>query len=87
MSRIFEALQYAEKERQQRDKTEQLRDETQSQPIPAAVNANTDQSSCKRCVAGRILRDGIIDFLCRLMGLYPWQCLRCQRRFRRFRRY
>lgn len=34
----------------------------------------------------RIKRDGLVDFLCRLIGLYPWQCNRCRRSFHRQQR-
>jgi hypothetical protein len=36
--------------------------------------------------AHRIKREGLVDFLFRLIGLYPWQCNRCRRSFRRHQR-
>jgi len=92
MSRIFEALQYAEKERLQRNKpAEQLREQPQkkfqagsSEPSGAADIANPAHSCF--LYAERLCREGLIDFLCRLVGLYPWRCSRCFRCFHRYKR-
>ena len=71
MSRFFEALQYAEKERLQRD--------TRTVVI-------VDPLHCCMEYAVRVRRKGLVDFLFRLVGMYPWQCSLCRRGSHRFRR-
>ena len=86
MSRIFEALQHAEKERSQREKsvTDHTRaDKEENSDAIAIANSAHD------CVqyAVRVNRVGATDFLFRLVGRYPWKCARCLRVFHRFKRY
>jgi hypothetical protein len=95
MSKIFEALQYAQIERLQRAATvqEPSGQETHAprwlKPDSTVDAIQDDAGSRCRCDqhSVRIRRQGLIDFLCRLFGLYPWQCFKCGRRFHRFRRY
>ena len=85
MSRIFEALQHAEKERRQRKSVEdQIR-------IPRGNVDRTlaiDTADPHQCMdyAARVSREGLLDFLSGLVGMYPWQCSHCHRCFRRFQR-
>jgi hypothetical protein len=93
MSKIFEALQYAQIERIQRDEmarrapsepkeqTRMLKPEKVSKPVQQkAVSCNCRQQST------RVARQGVVDFLCWLAGAYPWQCFQCGSRFHRLRR-
>jgi hypothetical protein len=86
MSRIFEALQHAEKERLQRTKSA----EEQRRFLKGSVDQarTVDMIVPHQCMeyAGRISREGFVDLLFRLIGLYPWQCSRCHRCFHRFQR-
>ncbi len=92
MSRIFQALQHAEKER--------LALATQANSVAEHATScqsnsseRTDSGEQKRCAhlcfeyAHRLRREGLIDFLGSCVGLYPWQCSQCNRRFRWFLRY
>jgi hypothetical protein len=98
MSKIFEALQYAQIERLQRDEMARrtpepqkenrvLKAERAARPEKATktIQQRADSCSCRQHSA-RVARQGVIDFLCRLAGAYPWQCLLCSRRFHRLRR-
>ena len=95
MSKIFEALQYAQMERMRLEKVAQQLpgqpEETMETLRPGLVSQfladGADRASCK-CdqFSDRIRRQGISDFLLRLFGLYPWQCSQCGRRLHRFRR-
>jgi len=96
MSKIFEALQYAEAERLQLEKMgRQLPDQPALRThvmgpelVPQLMAASADRTSCQCDQYGyRIRRQGIRDSLSRLFGLYPWQCSQCDRRFHRFRRF
>ena len=92
MSRIFEALQHAEKERLQREKSaDKIRAEPQRKfGLEGAkwahrVNTADLPHSCLQFVS-RVRREGLKDFLYRLIGLYPWRCNRCLHRLYRFQR-
>ena len=86
MSRFFEALQQAEKERLQRDKpAEEQKWFLQGNVDHTRTVDMVDSHHCKE-YAVRIRREGLIDFLFRLGGIYPWQCSRCKRVSYRFLR-
>ena len=96
MSKIFEALQYAETERLQLEKMgRQLPNQPAAHThavgpelVPQLMAAGADWPSCQCDQHGyRIRRQGIWDSLLRLVGLYPWQCSQCHRDFHRFRRF
>lgn len=86
MSRIFEALQHAETERLQRRKAA----EGQNRFLKGNVDRTrtVDMVDPHHCMeyAVRIGREGFVDFLFRLVGMYPWQCSSCRRGFHRFQR-
>jgi len=86
MSRIFEALQHAEKERLQRQ--DAAREQKRFLNRVVDQTRTVDMVDPHQCVeyAGRISREGFVDLLFRLIGLYPWQCNRCHRCFHRFQR-
>ena len=119
MSKIFEALQFAQTERIKLDKLARLvstepKGETQA-PTPAPIPEVTTERTERTCsdthvltpasipvvrreraertacnceqLSHRISRQGIGDFLLVLLGLYPWKCAQCHRRFHRSRRY
>ena len=84
MSRIYEALQQAE--RLQRNKAAEepkkfLKGNVDDTPTVDILNPH----DCKES-AVRVRREGLGNFLCRLVGMYPWQCSPCRRCFYRFRR-
>ena len=96
MSKIFEALQYAETERIQLEKMAR-RLPAQSAAdmqalIPESIHefipTRADRTSCN-CEQSsyRIRRQRFRDSLLRVVGLYPWQCSKCHRRFHRLRRF
>jgi hypothetical protein len=92
MSKIFEALQYAQTERIQREEIarrppKETREEVRlprqgkvSKPVEAKA------CSCKCQQSTRVARRGTMDFFFRVIGAYPWQCFQCGRRFHRLRR-
>jgi hypothetical protein len=96
MSKIFEALQFAQTERMLLDKlarqvSTEPKDDTQvMKPVPVAEvrTERVERTACD-CEqrSHRIRRQGIWDFLLGLLGLYPWKCSQCDRRFHRSRRY
>ena len=86
MSRIFEALQHAEKERLQRQ--DAAREQKRFLNGVVDQTRTVDMVDPHQCVeyAGRISREGFVDLLFRLVGMYPWQCSRCRRGFHSFQR-
>ena len=86
MSRIFEALQHAEKERLRRSKTTEAQKNLPRGNVDRTLTVDT--SDPHHCVefAARVGREGLVDFLYHLVGMYPWQCSRCRRCFHRFER-
>jgi len=95
MSKIFEALQYAQMERVQLDKTArqlpaQSKETMQmlsSGLVSQVIMEGAEGASCDcNQYSHRICRQGMWDFLLRLFGLYPWQCSQCGRCFHRFHR-
>jgi hypothetical protein len=96
MSKIFEALQFAQTERTHLDKlarqvsTEPMHDPQvlRAAPISVVTREMADRTACDCEQCGhRIRREGIWDFLLGLLGLYPWKCSQCHRRFHRSRRF
>ena len=86
MSRIFEALQHAERERLQRKQVLEEQQKFLKGHVDRARTVDTvDPHHCKE-YAVRVRRKGLLNFLFRLVGMYPWQCSRCHRSFHRFRR-
>ena len=86
MSRIFEALQHAEKERLRRRKAADERKNFPSGNVDRTRTVGTaDPHHCVE-FAARVGREGLVDFLYHLVGMYPWQCSRCRRCFHRFER-
>ena len=96
MSKIFEALQYAETERIQLEKMArrlpaQAATDTQTpglELVPKHISTRADQTPCN-CDqhSYRIRRKRISDAVLRVVGLYPWECTKCRRRFHRLRRF
>ena len=85
MSRIFEALQHAEKERLRRRKAAEEKNLPRGNVDRTLTVAMTDPHRCVE-FAVRVGREGPVDFLYRVVGMYPWQCSRCRRCFHRFQR-
>lgn len=85
MSRIFEALQHAEKDRSERDASKLLFEQRAFQTGHTEPSPAGPTNSAHSCFtyAVRVSREGIIDFMYRWIGLYPWQCTRCRRCFHR----
>jgi hypothetical protein len=92
VGKIFEALQYAQSERQQRDKLAQqhldpFKQNVQTVKTDLLSPAIMKQTSCNCLQHGyRIPRRGTWGVLYRFVGLYPWRCAECNRRFHRFQR-
>ena len=96
MSKIFEALQYAQTERVRREKSAQQlpsKHQENMQTLTPTLNPQftTDTAARTACNcdqhALRIRRQGIWDSLLGVFGFYPWQCSQCHRRFHRSARY
>ena len=98
MSKIFEALQYAQAERLQANEVARHPKEHEwlSRPTKTVEPQKTKPvepvkpktvTSC-RCAqhSARVRRQGIRDFLFRFIGSYPWQCWKCGRLFHRWAR-
>jgi hypothetical protein len=86
MSRIFEALQHAEQERIQRRKSaDEQRKLQEGHAAKTRASGTADRHRCLE-FASRVAREGVIDFVYHLVGMYPWQCTRCRRCFHRFQR-
>ena len=85
MSRIFEALQHAEEERLQRNKSAEEQRSFQGRISDRTRIGTADPHRCLE-YAARVGREGLTDFVYRLVGMYPWQCTRCFRCFHRFHR-
>jgi len=86
MSRIFEALQHADKERIRRRKALEEQKHLPTGTLDRTVTVcKTDPHHCVE-FAARVGREGLVDFVYRLVGMYPWQCGRCRRCFHRFQR-
>jgi hypothetical protein len=96
MSKIFEALQYAETERIQLEKMArqypaQAAANTQAPApvlVPGYITTPAERTPCN-CDehSYRIRRKRISDAFLRFVGLYPWECTKCRRRFHRSRRF
>jgi len=86
MSRIFEALQHAEKERLRRRKAVEEQKNIPKGNVDRILTVGmTDPHHCVE-FAVLVGREGPVDFLYRMAGMYPWQCSRCRRCFHRFQR-
>ena len=85
MSRIFEALQHAEKERLRRKSAEEQKKFLKGNVDGSRTVGMDDPHHCME-YAARVGREGPVDFIFRLVGMYPWQCGRCRRCFHRFQR-
>jgi hypothetical protein len=96
MSKIFEALQFAQTERLQQGKLARQVPTTakvdtqvlEPGPVSEAKTERADRTACN-CEqwSHRIRRQGIWHFLLGLLGLYPWKCSHCHRHFHRLQRY
>jgi hypothetical protein len=89
MSRIFEALQYAEKERVERNlsKLQNQQQRFQTRHLASSPPAGITNST-HTCLeyAVRVDREGLQDSIYRIAGFYPWQCTRCLHCFRLYKR-
>ena len=86
MSRIFEALQHDEKKRIRRRRISRSRRNLPRGNVDRIRPVDTaDPHHCVE-FAARVRREGLVDFLYGLVGMYPWQCGRCRRGFHRFER-
>jgi hypothetical protein len=96
MSKIFEALQVAQRERRQVDKlARQLSTEPKDNapvleptPVPEVRTKTAERAACDcEQQSHRLRRRGLWDSLLGLFGFYPWKCSQCHRHFHRSRRY
>ena len=87
MSRFFEALQHAEKERLQRKTAAEQQNWFLERNVDRT--ASVDMVKRHQCMeyAVRVDREGLVDAVYHLLGMYPWQCILCNRFFHRFRRH
>ena len=87
MGKIFEALQHAQSERQQREKLDQqqldpLKQNVQPEKPDLLPPDIMKQTPCDCLQHGyRIPRRGTRDLLYSFAGLYPWRCAECSRLF------
>lgn len=87
MGKIFEALQHAQSERQQREKLAQqqldpLKQNVQPEKPDLLPPDIMKQTPCDCLQHGyRIPRRGTRDLLYSFAGLYPWRCAECSRLF------
>jgi hypothetical protein len=87
VGKIFEALQHAQSEREEREKLAQQNLNPFKQTITSVKTdllspAMIKQTSCNCLQHGyRIPRRGTWDLLYSFAGLYPWRCAECSRRF------
>jgi hypothetical protein len=87
VGKIFEALQHAQSERQQREKLDQqqldpLKQNVQPEKPDLLPPDIMKQTSCDCLQHGyRIPRRGTRDLLYSFAGLYPWRCAECSRLF------
>jgi hypothetical protein len=90
VGKIFEALQHAQSERQQREKLDQQQLDPLKQNVRPEKPEKPDllppdimkQTPCDCLQHGyRIPRRGTRDLLYSFAGLYPWRCAECSRLF------
>jgi hypothetical protein len=87
VGKIFEALQHAQSERQQREKLAQqqldpLKQNVQPEKPDLLPPDIMKQTPCDCLQHGyRIPRRGTRDLLYSFAGLYPWRCAECSRLF------